>query len=146
MSLTQDAAAPLLHGDRFFIGGEWTKPSSNDMIHVTDLASATLKYNSSVADRHDELLEALAASFSKVQVGSPFDAATQLGPLAAERQATVSRATSPRGWGDARHRWWAAEGSRARLVRRAARPRQRRQPLHHRPGGDLRASAERNSS
>jgi aldehyde dehydrogenase (NAD+) len=38
--------------------------------------------------RHDALLEALAASFSQVQVGDPFDAASQMGPLAAERQRT----------------------------------------------------------
>src|SRR5579862_8520294 len=36
--------------------------------------------------RHDELVEALAASFSQVRVGDPFDAQTQMGPLAAERQ------------------------------------------------------------
>ena len=36
--------------------------------------------------RHDELLEALAATFSQVRVGDPFDAQTQMGPLAAERQ------------------------------------------------------------
>ncbi len=36
--------------------------------------------------RHDELLEALAGAFSQVRVGDPFDAATQMGPLAMERQ------------------------------------------------------------
>jgi aldehyde dehydrogenase (NAD+) len=36
--------------------------------------------------RHDELLEALAATFSQVQVGDPFAATSQMGPLAAERQ------------------------------------------------------------
>jgi acyl-CoA reductase-like NAD-dependent aldehyde dehydrogenase len=36
--------------------------------------------------RHDELVEALAASFSKVRVGDPFAEETQMGPLAAERQ------------------------------------------------------------
>src|ERR1700760_1599620 len=36
--------------------------------------------------RHDELLEALAATFSQVRVGDPFAADTQMGPLAAERQ------------------------------------------------------------
>jgi aldehyde dehydrogenase (NAD+) len=35
---------------------------------------------------HDELVEALAGSFSQVRVGDPFDARTQMGPLAAERQ------------------------------------------------------------
>jgi aldehyde dehydrogenase (NAD+) len=36
--------------------------------------------------RHDELLEALAGTFSQVRVGDPFDAQTQMGPLAAQRQ------------------------------------------------------------
>jgi aldehyde dehydrogenase (NAD+) len=37
-------------------------------------------------NRHDELAEALSAAFSSVQVGDPFDATTQMGPLAMERQ------------------------------------------------------------
>jgi len=36
--------------------------------------------------RHDEFADALAAAFSAVQVGDPFDPATQMGPLAMERQ------------------------------------------------------------
>jgi acyl-CoA reductase-like NAD-dependent aldehyde dehydrogenase len=36
--------------------------------------------------RHDELVEALAGTFSQVRVGDPFDAQTQMGPLVAERQ------------------------------------------------------------
>jgi aldehyde dehydrogenase (NAD+) len=36
--------------------------------------------------RHDELVEALAASFGAVRVGDPFDEQTQMGPLAVERQ------------------------------------------------------------
>ena len=37
-------------------------------------------------NRHDELVDALAGSFSKVRVGDPFDDETQMGPLVAERQ------------------------------------------------------------
>jgi acyl-CoA reductase-like NAD-dependent aldehyde dehydrogenase len=37
-------------------------------------------------DRHDDLVSALAASMEKVQVGDPFDEATQMGPLVADRQ------------------------------------------------------------
>ncbi len=37
-------------------------------------------------NRHDELVDALAGVFSQVQVGDPFDAQTQMGPLVAERQ------------------------------------------------------------
>ena len=36
--------------------------------------------------RHDELLEALAGTFSQVRVGDPFDEQTQMGPLVASRQ------------------------------------------------------------
>jgi aldehyde dehydrogenase (NAD+) len=36
--------------------------------------------------RHDAMVEALAAAFSTVRVGDPFDPETQMGPLAAERQ------------------------------------------------------------
>jgi aldehyde dehydrogenase (NAD+) len=36
--------------------------------------------------RHDEFVEALAAAFSQVRVGDPFDPATQMGPLVSARQ------------------------------------------------------------
>src|ERR1700722_239238 len=36
--------------------------------------------------RHDEMVEALAAAFSAVKGGDPFDPASPMGPLAAERQ------------------------------------------------------------
>jgi aldehyde dehydrogenase (NAD+) len=36
--------------------------------------------------RHDDLVEALAAAFSGVRVGDPFDPATQMGPLVSSRQ------------------------------------------------------------
>jgi aldehyde dehydrogenase (NAD+) len=36
--------------------------------------------------RHAELAEALGAAFSQIQVGDPFDSATQMGPLAMARQ------------------------------------------------------------
>jgi acyl-CoA reductase-like NAD-dependent aldehyde dehydrogenase len=36
--------------------------------------------------RHDEFVEALAGTFSEVRVGDPFDAQTQMGPLAMSRQ------------------------------------------------------------
>jgi acyl-CoA reductase-like NAD-dependent aldehyde dehydrogenase len=37
-------------------------------------------------DRHDDLVEALSESFSKIQVGSAFDPKSGMGPLAMERQ------------------------------------------------------------
>ncbi len=36
--------------------------------------------------RHDEFVDALAGTFSQVRVGDPFDAQTQMGPLAMSRQ------------------------------------------------------------
>jgi aldehyde dehydrogenase (NAD+) len=36
--------------------------------------------------RHDEFVDALAAAFSKTVVGDPFDAQSQMGPLASQRQ------------------------------------------------------------
>ena len=36
--------------------------------------------------RHDELVEALASSFSQVRVGDPFDPDSEMGPLASSRQ------------------------------------------------------------
>jgi aldehyde dehydrogenase (NAD+) len=36
--------------------------------------------------RHDDFVDALAAAFDKIQVGDPFDTASQMGPLAMERQ------------------------------------------------------------
>jgi aldehyde dehydrogenase (NAD+) len=36
--------------------------------------------------RHDELVDALASTFSQTRVGDPFDEQTQLGPLVSERQ------------------------------------------------------------
>ncbi|MFC9536766.1 aldehyde dehydrogenase [Streptomyces sp. NPDC056975] len=36
--------------------------------------------------RHDELVEALSAEFAKVKVGDPFDSASDMGPVAAQRQ------------------------------------------------------------
>ncbi len=36
--------------------------------------------------RHDDFVEALAATFSQVKVGDPFDPESQMGPLAMERQ------------------------------------------------------------
>jgi hypothetical protein len=37
-------------------------------------------------NRHDELVEALAAQMAQVKVGDPFDETSQMGPLVAERQ------------------------------------------------------------
>jgi len=37
-------------------------------------------------ERHDEFADTVAAAFSAVQVGDPFHAATQMGPLPMERQ------------------------------------------------------------
>jgi aldehyde dehydrogenase (NAD+) len=36
--------------------------------------------------RHNDLVDALAGAFARIRVGDPFDAATQMGPLASSRQ------------------------------------------------------------
>jgi len=37
-------------------------------------------------NRHDQLVDAMSAAFANIKVGDPFDAATQMGPLAMSRQ------------------------------------------------------------
>jgi aldehyde dehydrogenase (NAD+) len=61
MSLTHEAATPLLHGDRFYIGGEWTKPSSDALIHVTDSATEELFFSVAEAQEADMAQAAAAA-------------------------------------------------------------------------------------
>src|ERR1700722_19145534 len=61
MSLTHEAATPLLHGDRFFIGGEWTKPSTDAVIRVTDSATEELFFSVPEA-READMAQAAAAA------------------------------------------------------------------------------------
>ena len=61
MSLTDEATSPLLHGDRFFIGGEWVAPSSDAMIHVTDSATEELFFSVAEAREADMARAAAAA-------------------------------------------------------------------------------------
>jgi aldehyde dehydrogenase (NAD+) len=61
MSLANETSAPLRHSDRFFIGGEWVRPSSGAMIDVTD--SATEQLFLSVAEAKDaDISRAVAAA------------------------------------------------------------------------------------
>jgi aldehyde dehydrogenase (NAD+) len=66
-----EAAAGTLAGAECFLSGQVC--SSLTRIVVT-------------RRRHDDLVEALAAAFSQIRVGDPFDAAIQMGPLVASRQ------------------------------------------------------------
>jgi aldehyde dehydrogenase (NAD+) len=54
--------------------------------HMTGQVCAALTRIIVTRSRHDQLVEALASSFSAIKVGDPFDAATQMGPLAMSRQ------------------------------------------------------------
>ncbi len=66
-----NAAAVALAGAECFLSGQvWAS-----------LTRIVVRHN-----RHDEFADALAAAFSAVEVGDPFDAATNMGPLAMERQ------------------------------------------------------------
>jgi acyl-CoA reductase-like NAD-dependent aldehyde dehydrogenase len=95
--------------------------------------------------RHDELLEALAGTFGQVKVGDPFDQASQMGPLAMQRQR--DRVEGYIAKGVAEGATLATGGGRPKDLDRGwlVEPivRQRRQLVDHRPGGDLRAGAER---
>lgn len=66
-----DTAAATLAGAECFLSGQ---------------VCASLTRIVVARDRHDEFTEALAAAFSAVQVGDPFDPASKMGPLAMERQ------------------------------------------------------------
>ena len=61
MTVTNDISAPLLHADRFFIGGEWVQPSSDSRIDVID--SGTEKLFFSVAEAQDaDIARAITAA------------------------------------------------------------------------------------
>ena len=96
-------------------------------------------------DRHDELVEALSAEFAKVRVGDPFDANTDMGPVAMKRQ--LDKICGLLEAGREEGAVVAAGGRRRRprrrLVHRAHGPRQRGQPLDDRPQRDLRPGADR---
>ncbi|MDT5049882.1 MAG: aldehyde dehydrogenase [Mycobacterium sp.] len=66
-----NAAAMILAGAECFLSGQ---------------VCASLTRIVVPRQRHDEFADALAAAFSAVQVGDPFDDATHMGPLAMERQ------------------------------------------------------------
>jgi aldehyde dehydrogenase (NAD+) len=53
MSLADAATAPLRHADRFFIGGEWVKPSSDAMIDVVDSGTEELYFRVAEAQEAD---------------------------------------------------------------------------------------------
>ena len=97
-------------------------------------------------NRHDQLVDALAATFSKVKVGDPYDANDRHGAARdaapARPRRGLHREGESRGRG-AGHGRQAPQGPSARLVHRAHRVRQRRQPLDDRARGDLRARARR---
>jgi aldehyde dehydrogenase (NAD+) len=68
MSLTEDTVAPLRHLDRFFIGGEWVKPSTDSTIEVTD--SATEEHFFTVAEAQpDDMARAVAAAREAFDMG-----------------------------------------------------------------------------
>ena len=53
MALANDIAAPLQHADRFFIGGDWVKPSSDAVIDVIDSANEELFFSVAEAQEAD---------------------------------------------------------------------------------------------
>src|SRR6202451_4029895 len=61
MTLANDITAPLRHADRFFIGGEWVKPSSDAVIDVIDSTSEQLFFSVAEAKEPD-MARAVAAA------------------------------------------------------------------------------------
>ena len=53
MAIANDISAPLQHADQFFIGGEWVKPSSDDVIDVIDSTSEELFFSVAEAKEAD---------------------------------------------------------------------------------------------
>ena len=61
MAIANDISAPLRHADRFFIGGEWVKPSSDAVIDVIDSTSEQLFFSVAEAKEPD-MARAVAAA------------------------------------------------------------------------------------
>jgi aldehyde dehydrogenase (NAD+) len=61
MAIANDRSAPLRHADRFFIGGEWVKPSSDAVIDVIDSTSEQLFFSVAEAKEPD-MARAVAAA------------------------------------------------------------------------------------
>jgi aldehyde dehydrogenase (NAD+) len=53
MSLADEVKAPVRHADRFFIGGEWVKPSSDSVIDVIDSGTEELYFSVAEAQAAD---------------------------------------------------------------------------------------------
>lgn len=67
MTTTHQAAAPIRHADRFFIGGEWVAPSSASTIDVIDSATEQLyfKVPEAQASDMDRAVEAARRAFDE---------------------------------------------------------------------------------
>ncbi len=61
MTMTRATTSPVLHGDRFFIGGEWVEPSSDATISVTDSGTEEVYYTVAEAAA-DDMNRAVAAA------------------------------------------------------------------------------------
>ena len=53
MSLADDVKAPIRHADRFFIGGQWVRPSSDATIKVIDSGTEELFFSVAEAQAAD---------------------------------------------------------------------------------------------
>jgi acyl-CoA reductase-like NAD-dependent aldehyde dehydrogenase len=62
------------------------KTIAGDAVFLTGQVCCSLTRIVVPRSRHDAMVDALSANFAAVKVGDPFDAATQMGPLAMSRQ------------------------------------------------------------
>jgi acyl-CoA reductase-like NAD-dependent aldehyde dehydrogenase len=53
MAITNQKSVPLSHADKFFIGGNWQKPSSDSVIHVIDATSEERAFSVAEAQAAD---------------------------------------------------------------------------------------------
>ena len=94
--------------------------------------------------RYGEIVDTVTDFVRSLRVGDALDESTQIGPMASSRQRDRVLSYIAKGSGEGARLTTGggrARGSGPRLVRRAHRVRRRRQRLHHRAGGDLRAGA-----
>ena len=98
MSIARATTAPLLHADRFFIGGEWVEPSSDATVDVIDSGTEEVYYAIATA-APDDIARAVAAArrafdegpWPRLTHAERADSIRALGAAIAERNDVLSQ-------------------------------------------------------
>ena len=93
MTLTNEPVVPLGNADRFFIGGEWVKPSSDATIDVIDSGTEELFFRVPEAKEAD-MSRAVAAAREAFDEGPWPRMSHASGPSTCERWGPVCRSES----------------------------------------------------